>query len=198
MATLLMVNSSPRVNSVSSSLTRRLIERNLAESQIPFMNEAWITAAYTPETQRSAAQRDLLALSDQLIDEVMVADVVLLGIPMHNFSVPAAFKSWIDNIARVGKTFSYSDRGPIGLVPAGKQVVSVISRGGAAPVEPAAGHDHMVSYLRQVLSLVGLNDVTFVNADRQSFGGEASAQSLALATQQIDRLARGGASQLAA
>ena len=210
MATLLMVNSSPRTNSVSSALTRRfatdwqarnpggrMVERNLANAQLPFLNEAWIAAAYTPEAQRSAAQRELLALSDQLIDEVLAADVILLGVPIHNFSMPAAFKAWIDQIARAGKTFNYSDRGPVGLVPAGKQVIAVISRGGAYAGDRAAP-DTLVAYLRQVLAFVGLTNLSFVHADRQSLGGDASALSLAQATQQIDQLTHGNTGQLAA
>ena len=130
MNTLLIINSSPRSNSVSRKLTEqaaahwkaanpagRVIERDLSDGSIPYLSEPWIEAAYTPEAARTPAQRALLALSDTLIDEVLAADVILLGVPMHNFSVPATFKAWIDQIARAGKTFSYSDQGPKGLVP---------------------------------------------------------------------------------
>ena len=125
MSNLLIVNSSPRSNSVSRKLTRqfaedwkslnpagRLVERDLSDGTIPYLSEPWIEAAYTPEPNRTPAQRNLLALSDTLIDEIMAADVILLGIPMHNFSVPASFKAWIDQIARAGKTFSYTSEGP--------------------------------------------------------------------------------------
>src|SRR5271165_2157789 len=104
MPTLLTVNSSPKSNSVSRTLTRefaanwqaanrdgRIIERDLSSGDIPLLNEEWILAAYTPEPQRTARQNELLALSDQLIDELFAADIVLLGVPMHNFFVPAAF-----------------------------------------------------------------------------------------------------------
>jgi FMN-dependent NADH-azoreductase len=140
MTTLLIVNSSPRSNSVSRKLTHRfaeewksqhknarIIERDLSDGTIPYLSEAWIAAAYTHEAQRTPAQRELLVLSDNLIDEVMAADVILLGVPMHNFSVPASFKAWIDQIARAGKTFSYSDQGPKGLIPSDKKVVAVLS-----------------------------------------------------------------------
>ena len=127
MNTLLMVNSSPRSNSISRKLTHRfaedwtalhpngqIVERDLSDGTIPYLSEPWIEAAYTPEAQRTPAQRELLALSDTLIDEILAADVILLGIPMHNFSVPASFKAWIDQIARAGKTFSYTRQGPEG------------------------------------------------------------------------------------
>jgi FMN-dependent NADH-azoreductase len=188
MSNLLIVNSSPRSNSVSRKLTRqfaedwkslnpngRIVERDLSDGTVPYLNEPWIEAAYTPESNRTEAQRGLLALSDKLIDEILAADIILLGIPMHNFSVPASFKAWIDQIARAGKTFSYTNQGPKGLIPSHKKVVAVLSRGGVYAAEGAHGAlDFQVSYLRQILALVGLTDVTFIHADRQSMGGQAA------------------------
>ena len=166
MATLLIINSSPRCNSVSRKLTGqaaaqwkaanpagRVIERDLSDGSIPYLSEPWIEAAYTPEAARTPAQRAMLELSDTLIDEVLAADVILLGVPMHNFSVPATFKAWIDQISRAGKTFSYGDQGPKGLVPANKQVIAILSRGGVYSGEGSQGAaDFQVSYLRQVLA----------------------------------------------
>jgi FMN-dependent NADH-azoreductase len=204
MKTLLMVNSSPRSNSVSRKLTRhfanewkaknsngRIVDRDLSDGAVPFLNEAWIEAAYTPEVQRTESQRGLLRLSDTLIDEVMDADVILLGVPMHNFSIPAAFKAWIDQIARAGKTFSYGDQGPKGLVPAGKKVIIVLSRGGIVIPEVAPGGDDLqVAYLRKILGFLGLTDVTFVHADRQGMGAEAAKLSAESAIQYVTSLAR--------
>ena len=203
MKTLLIVNSSPRKNSVSRALAKefagqwqtanpggRIVERDLAHGPMPYLSEPWIEAAYTPEPARSAAQRELLALSDSLIDEVLTADVMVLAVPMHNFSVPAAFKAWIDQIARAGKTFSYGDQGPKGLIPSGKKVIAILSRGGvyAGEGSPAA-IDFQVSYLRQILGFVGLTDVSFVHADRQGMGGEAAQRSAENAMRQVDVLA---------
>jgi FMN-dependent NADH-azoreductase len=212
MKTLLAVNSSPRSNSVSRKLTRqfadewtatnhgsRIVERDLSDGAIPFLNEGWIEAAYTPEGQRTEAQRKLLSLSDTLIDEVLAADVIVLGIPMHNFSVPAAFKAWIDQIARAGKTFSYSDQGPKGLVPSDKKVVIVLSRGGVVTPEVAPGGDDLqVAYLRKILGFLGLTDVTFIHADRQGMGGQAAKLALESATQHLTSLARNHGAQQAA
>ena len=202
MATLLIVNSSPRSNSVSRKLTRQfaedwkaqrpnatIIERDLSDGTIPYLSEAWIEAAYTSESQRTPAQRELLAMSDSLIDEIMAADVILLGIPMHNYSVPASFKAWIDQIARAGKTFSYGDHGAKGLIPSHKKVVAVLSRGGLYTAEgPQGVMDFQVSYLRQVLALVGLTDVTFIHADRQSMGGQASQLATEAAIKQVSSI----------
>ena len=202
MATLLIVNSSPRSNSVSRALTRqyaaiwqaakpggRIVERDLSAATIPLLNEEWIVAAYTPEPQRTPRQKELLALSDRLIDEVFAADVILLGVPMHNFFVPAAFKAWIDQIARVGKTFAYSEQGPQGLIPTGKKAIAVLTRGGVVNAGQSA-NDALAAYLRQILGFVGLTDVTIVHADRQGMGNDAAAQSVSLATQSLLSLAQ--------
>lgn len=202
MKTLLIVNSSPRSNSVSRKLTRqfatqwtaanpdgRIIERDLSDGSVPYLSEAWIEAAYTPESARTPSQREMLALSDALIDEVLSADIILLGVPMHNYSVPATFKAWIDQIARAGKTFSYSDQGPKGLIPSNKKVIAILSRGGVYAGENAPGAtDFQVAYLRQVLGLVGLTDLTFVHADRQGMGGQAAQLATQKAVQQVASL----------
>ena len=211
MATLLVVNSSPKSsNSVSRSLTRKfsanwqaanpqgsVVERDLSAGNIPFLNEEWIAAAFTPESQRSSRQKEILALSDQLIDELLTADTILLGVPMHNFSVPAAFKAWIDQIARAGKTFSYSEQGPKGLLPSGKKVVAVITRGGTV-ASGQAGSDPLAAYLRQVLGFIGLTEVNIIHADRQSMGAEVAARSVEAAVRDIASLAQPQTAPLAA
>ena len=212
MSNLLIVNSSPRSNSVSRKLTRhfaadwkslnpngRIVERDLSDGTIPYLSESWIEAAYTPEPNRTAEQRGMLALSDTLIDEIFAADVILLGIPMHNYSVPASFKAWIDQIARAGKTFSYTSQGPKGLIPSDKKVVAILSRGGVYAAEgPQAAMDFQVSYLRQVLGLVGLTDVTFVHADKQGMGGQAAQLATEEAMQQMSSVVESFTTKFAA
>lgn len=212
MSTLLVVNSSPRSKSISRTLTSQfardwktanpantVIERDLTGSKLPFLDEAWIEASYTPAAQRTASQSELLALSDKLIDEVLAADVIVLGIPMHNFSVPASFKAWIDQIARAGKTFSYTDKGPKGLIPSDKKVVALLSRGSAySPEGVAGGGDLQVAYLRQILGFIGLTDITFVHADRQGMGGQAATLAAEKAGEQLTSILRSCPAQQAA
>jgi len=212
MSTLLVVNSSPRSKSISRKLTNQfalewksrnpentVIERDLSGSQLPFLDEAWIEASYTPAAQRTAAQSQLLALSDELIDEVLAADVIVLGIPMHNFSVPASFKAWIDQIARAGKTFSYTNNGPKGLIPSDKKVVALLSRGGAYSSDGASGGgDLQVAYLRQILTFVGLTDISFVHADRQGMGGQAATLAVEKAGEQLTAILQNCSAQQAA
>lgn len=203
MSTLLIVNSSPRSNSVSRRLTQhvaetwkarnpegRVVERDLAAQPLPFVTELWIQASYTPAVQRTAEQQQALKLSDTLIQELMEADVIVLGVPMHNFSIPASLKAWIDLIVRAGRTFAYGDTGPRGLVPEGKQVLVIVSRGGSY-AEGTAGMaaDFQVPYLRHMLGFVGLKDVVVIDADKQAFGAEAAQESVDMAVKRLTDVA---------
>ena len=203
MYTLLIINSSPRSNSVSRRLTRhfaeewkakhpdtRVLERELTADPLPFVTEPWIQASYTPPAQRTAQQQQALALSDALIDELMMADVIVLGVPMHNFSIPAPLKAWFDLVARVGKTFSYSDKGPKGLIASDQQVVAIVSRGGVYDDGSAsASSDFQVPYLRHILRFLGLEDMTVIAADKQGFGAEVAQQSVDRAIRKLSALA---------
>ena len=201
MNTLLIINSSPRSNSVSRRLTRhfaeewkakhrdtRVIERDLTAGALPFVTEPWIQASYTPPAQRTPQQQQALALSDALIDELMAADVIVLGVPMHNFSIPAPLKAWFDLVARAGKTFSYSDKGSKGLIASDKRVVAIISRGGVYD-DGSASSDFQVPYLRHMLRFLGLEDMTVIAADKQGFGAEVAQQSVDRAIRKLSALA---------
>lgn len=212
MHTLLIINSSPRSNSVSRRLTQhfaeewkaghphtRVIERDLAADTLPFVTEPWIQASYTPPAQRTPQQQQALALSDALIEELMAAEVIVLGVPMHNFSIPAPLKAWFDLVARVGKTFSYSDKGPKGLIASDKRVVAIVSRGGVFDEgSPSLSSDFQVPYLRHMLGFLGLKDVTVIAADKQGLGAEVAQQSVDSAVQKLSVLAESCASQVAA
>jgi FMN-dependent NADH-azoreductase len=212
MHTLLIVNSSPRSNSVSRRLTRhvaeqwtahnpdgRVIERDLVAEPLPFLTESWIEASTTPAAQQTPEQQQALALSDTLIEELRAADVIVLGVPMHNFSIPASLKAWIDLITRAGKTFSYSDKGPQGLIPEGKQVLAIVSRGGSyAEGTPAFAADFQVPYLRHMLSFIGLKSLTVIEADKQAFGAEVAQQSVDNAVNKLSALSESCNAQLAA
>jgi FMN-dependent NADH-azoreductase len=125
---------------------------------------------------------------------VLSADVIVLGIPMHDFSVPGTFKAWIDQIARAGgKTFSYTDQGLKGLIPSDKKVIAILTRGGIyAGDGPQAAADFQISYLRQILGLIGLTDVTFIHADRQGMGGQAAQLAMEKAMQHVASLFSAG------
>jgi NAD(P)H-dependent FMN reductase len=96
----------------------KLIARDLTKTELAPVTAEWVRAAYTPEESRSTEQRQLLAVSDGLIAELEAADEYVIGVPMHNFSIPSTVKLWIDLIARPGKTFAYVDAQPKGLLQA--------------------------------------------------------------------------------
>ncbi|GAB4560426.1 MAG: NAD(P)H-dependent oxidoreductase [Ruegeria sp.] len=147
----------------------RIIRRDLA-TPLPLLTEDWITANFTPADQRDATQRDLLALSDELVKELQQADTVVIGLPIYNFSVPAAFKAWIDLVARAGLTFSYTEDGPKGLLE-GKRAILAIASGGTAV---GSEIDFATGYARHVLGFIGIHDVDVVAADRMALDPEAA------------------------
>ncbi|WP_419740248.1 FMN-dependent NADH-azoreductase [Ruegeria sp.] len=147
----------------------RIIRRDLA-SPLPLLTEDWIAANFTPADQRDAVQRDQLALSDELVNELQRADTIVIGLPIYNFSVPAAFKAWIDLVARAGLTFSYSENGPKGLLE-GKRAVLAIASGGTAV---GSEIDFATDYAKHVLGFIGITDVDIVAADQLAIDADSS------------------------
>jgi len=156
-----------------------VITRDTTTSAIPAVTAAWVGAAYTPEASLSPEQRQLLSLSDELIAELFGADEFVFGVPMHNFSIPSTLKLWIDQIARVNKTFSYATGTPVGLLT-GKKATILIASGGQYDAGTAmASYNFAEPYLRTVLGFLGVVDTTFLAAggasalarggDRQAF-----------------------------
>jgi FMN-dependent NADH-azoreductase len=186
MPTLLDLNSSPLgENSVSRRLTGEFVQnwqaatpggtvlyRDLTTISIPPLNAAWIGASHTPEDKLTDAQRATLALSDTLIAELQAADEYVLGVPMHNFSIPSTLKLWIDQIVRANKTFSYATGAPVGLLT-GKKATLVLASGGKYDAGTAmASYNFVEPYLRTVFGFLGVTDVTVVSA-----GGAAALMS---------------------
>lgn len=147
----------------------RIIRRDLA-TPLPLLTEDWIAANFTPADQRDVLQRDLLALSDELVSELQRADTIVIGLPIYNFSVPAAFKAWIDLVARAGLTFAYSEDGPKGLLK-GKRAILAVASGGTAV---GSEIDFATTYARHVLGFIGIHDVEIIAADRMALDPEAA------------------------
>jgi FMN-dependent NADH-azoreductase len=182
MATLLKIDSSPMgERSVSRKLTSEfantwsktrpgatVISRDLTALDIPVVNGDWVAAAYTPEEARTAEQKKVLAVSDSLIRELQEAAEYVVGVPMHNFGVPSTLKLWIDQVARVGKTFAYGADGAKGLLT-GKKATLVIASGGVYESGSAlAVYNFVTPYLRTVFGFMGVTDVTFIAAEGTS------------------------------
>lgn len=138
-----------------------LVHRNLAEG-LPFVDSDWIAANFTPDEERTDAHREKLALSDELVAELSAADVVVIGAPMYNFSIPATLKAWIDMIARARLTFRYTENGPVGLLE-GKKAYIVVATGGVPVGSPV---DFATPYLKHALAFVGITDIEIIAAER--------------------------------
>ncbi len=193
---ILQINSSARrESSHSTRLATRLVQRlrdtdpeatltvrNLNGVPHPVLDEAALDALFTPADQRTPEQAARVALDDALIAEIQAADVVVLGVPMYNFGVPAPLKNWIDAISRAGVTFRYTEKGPEGLLT-GKKVYVALTRGGKYRNTPA---DTQVPYLKTVFAFLGLTEVYFVYAEGLSMGPEAEHKAIASAHEQIE------------
>ena len=164
---ILRIDASARTEgSVTRTLNDRVTDR-FADADVtrrdltdalPQIDETWVNANFTARDERTDAQRAALALSDTLVDELKSADVVVLGVPIYNFSVPASLKAWIDQIARVGETFRYTSDGPQGLLEGKRAIVSMAS--GGVPI--GSDFDFASDYVRHVLGFVGITDVQVV------------------------------------
>jgi len=141
-----------------------VIDRDLNATAIPPVNAEWVGAVYTPQNARSPQQNELLSLSDSLLAELEQADEYVIGVPMHNFGVPSVLKLWIDQIARVGRTFSYSAGGTKGLL-LGKKATFIIATGGIYDAQTQmASFNFVEPYLRSVFGFLGVTDVIFITA----------------------------------
>lgn len=181
--TVLKVDSSARRE---GSVTRRLADRAIAElgeggteittiirdvaAGLPVVDEAWVAANFTDPAERTAEQKARLALSDTLVAEVKAADVLLIGVPIYNFGIPAALKAWVDLIARARETFRYTENGPEGLLT-DKRAILVLASGGTTV---GSEIDFATGYLKHIMSFIGITDVTVIAADRLMFDAEES------------------------
>ena len=184
---LLRVDSSARRNSVSRQLTNQfveawqaehpdgeVIERDLATTPILPITDEWVQAVHSDPATLTAEQKQVVQLSDTLIDELRQADVIVIGAPMHNFAITTPLKAWIDQIVRAGQTVLFAPDGPKGILT-GRKVYVVTSRGGAfRPGTPTERFDYQEPYLRHILAFIGLTDVTFIHAENQKPGPQAA------------------------
>ncbi len=203
MPSLLHIDSSPRAASVSSRLAAAFVAKwcrqnpagtvvhhNTSLERIPYLDEATAEAFLDPSGEPTPDRKRALAGSDRFVEELLAADVLVLGVPMWNLSIPASLKAWIDMIVREGRTFAFTEAGVAALVPPGKRVFVFCARGGAYPAGSAArALDFQEPYLRAILGIIGLTQVEFICAERQSESPEAAAEGLAHAERALRVLA---------
>ena len=173
----------------------RIVYRDVGQHPPHPVTGEWIHAAFTKPETREPWMHDVLAESDALVDELLEADVIVAGVPMYNFGVPAGFKAYIDNIVRVGRTFGF-DRSRQGLpywpmlTEMHKRLVVLSSRGdyGYEPGERMAQANHVEPHIRTVFGYLGIEDVHGIAVEYDEFGDERLKASLAQAERRIDAL----------
>jgi FMN-dependent NADH-azoreductase len=203
MSTILQIDSSPRAASISSALAAKFVEglkkkdpsavvyhHNTTNEKLPYVDESALGTLFAGIEPTDEAQKQLLALSEKLIEEFLAADEVVVAVPMWNLGIPASLKAWVDLISRPGRTFKYVAGGGVEtLVQPGKKVVVIASRGGAYPEgSPWAAYNQVDPYLRTIFAFFGVTDVNFVYVDNQNRSGDAPAEGLAAAEKQIAAL----------
>lgn len=157
-------------SAVDHLASKRAVKVQLRELSdgLPFVDEAWIGANFTPADQRTEDQKAKLAFSDSLVEEAKAADTLVVALPVYNFGIPAALKAWIDLVARAGLTFKYTESGPVGLLE-NKRAIILLASGGT----PMGSEiDYATPYLRHALKFIGITDVTFIAADGLGGGGD--------------------------
>jgi FMN-dependent NADH-azoreductase len=180
-------------NSVSRQLSARTVSEWTAAH--PGTQVEYLDLAVDAPTHLDVAALGPNPVSEQLVSQFLAADVVVIGAPMYNFSVPSQLKAWIDRVAQAGRTFKYTEQGPVGLA-GGKTVIVASSRGGVYSTNPALAFlDHQESYLKAVFGFFGITDLRFVRAEGVNLGDAAKAEAIANATLQIQAHATAAANE---
>lgn len=163
----------------------RVIRRDLAHQPVPHLDHATFFAGLTARQERTSDQARAAALADTVVDELLDADMLVLGVPVYNFSLPSTLKAWFDHVARAGTTFRYTENGPVGLVGGTRAYVFVTSGGQYA----GTAIDFANDYIRHMLGFLGIDDVTVTRAEGLAMGEETGREAIDAAQRQVERLA---------
>lgn len=161
----------------------KVIYRDLAKNPPDFIDEAWIAAVFTPGEHRTTEQNTLISLSDELINEVIKADIILLSTPMYNYGMPAALKAWFDQVIRVNKTFTFDlSRGDFPLQPvlSGKTMVLITSCGefGFHAGGIREKMNHLGPHIKVASQYLGIEKFYEIRSEYQEFGDQRHIESL--------------------
>ncbi|QEQ97261.1 FMN-dependent NADH-azoreductase [Neptunomonas concharum] len=200
-------NLNPEHNSLSKSIALRFVDvwndkrpkdeyiyRDVGVNPPEFITQDWIGAVFTPDEKRSEDQKSILALSDEMIDEVSSSDIIVISSPMYNYGMPAQLKAWFDQIVRINKTFSFDlSRGDFPLQPilSGKTLVTITSSGefGFEKGGVREGSGHLAPHLRTLSKYLGVETTYEIACEYQEFGDSRHQASVANALNQAEVLA---------
>lgn len=203
MKNILLILSSPRgEQSYSNQVARRFVDnlkarhpeasvviRNVAETPLPHVGAAFVNGLNLPAERRNADEAQAIGLSDKLVDELLAADTIVLAAPMYNLGLPSTLKAWLDHVVRAGRTFSYSENGPVGLAK-NKKAVLVVARGGIYSEGPGKQLDFQETYLRGVLGLIGIANVHVIRVEGVALGQDAVKGAMDSADRQSEEAVR--------
>jgi FMN-dependent NADH-azoreductase len=202
MSQILLIASSPRVESYSTRVGRQLaqrlasrpganlIVRDLARQPLPHIDDSFAVARNTPPDLLTSAQKSALSLSDKLLAELFAADTLIVASGMINFGIPSSLKAYIDYVVRPGVTFSYGNNGPEGLIK-GKKAYLVVARGGNYSQGPMQAFNFQDTYLKTTLGFIGIIDVEVIAVEGIGLGPEVAEKALSAALARMDAIAPG-------
>lgn len=162
-----------------------VVELDFGSKPLPHIDPVTMGAIRFPAERQDEAMKAAHPAERAVLDQFLAADVVILGVPMYNFTIPSSLKAWLDRLGVPGVTFGYTEAGPTGLA-GGRRVIAALSQGGAYEVDTP--FEHHESYLRDFFAFLGIDPVEFIRAQRIGFGPEAREQALAAARVEIARL----------
>jgi FMN-dependent NADH-azoreductase len=199
MSKILLITSSPRVDSYSTRVARKLAEklasrpgssltvRDLTRQPLPHIDDTFAVARNTPSDLLTSAQKSALSLSDELLAELFAADTLIIAAAMINFGIPSSLKAYIDYIVRPGVTFRYGAQGPEGLVK-GKKVYLVVARGGVYTQDSTRALNFQDTYLITTLGFIGITDIEVIAVEGIAFGPEVIEKALNTALARVDAI----------
>ncbi|WP_064696113.1 FMN-dependent NADH-azoreductase [Rhizobium aegyptiacum] len=201
MSSILLLTSSPRAESLSTPIAVDLAEklksqkpgsvvvrRDLAANPLPHIDDLFTGAIRKPAEALTAEEIAAIKTSDELVAELFAADTIVISTGLINFNIYSSLKTWIDNVARAGVTFKYTETGPVGLVT-GKKVYVVLTSGGVYSQGPAAPLNHAVPYLKSVLGFLGITDIETIYVEGLAFGPEAAEKAIDAAKSRVQEIA---------
>lgn len=199
MSSILLLTSSPRAESLSTTIATDLAGKLQAQKTgsaivrrdltvLPHIDDLFTAAIRKPADARSAEEAAAVKTSDELANELLAADTIVIGTGLINFNIYSSLKTWIDNVARAGLTFKYTENGPVGLAT-GKKVYVVLASGGVYSQGPAAAMNHAVPYLKSVLGFLGITEVETIYVEGLAYGPEAAEKAIGAAKARAEEIA---------
>ena len=201
MSQILLITSSPRLESYSTKVARSLADqlasrvpnstvtvRDLTREPLPHIDDSFAMGRALPADKLTPKQKDALALSDKLLKELFASDTIVIAAGMINFGIPSSLKAYVDYITRPGVTFNYTDKGPQGLIK-GKKVYLVVARGGVYSEGPMQQFNFQDTYLRAALTFMGVNDIELIAIEGVAFGPEAADRAVGAALAKVSAIA---------